>query len=922
MRWTALVALLLAAAARAGDLPHVALFYGAAAPLAELRAFDIVVVDPDHGYDPRAYNSASSELFAYVSLGEAHPSRSWFASIPPAWKAGANTAWGSVVIDQARAEWAEFVAERIVAPLWARGYRGLFLDTLDSYRLARGTDPAAQQQGLVRLIRELRRRFPGLRLIANRGFELLPQIRDELAAVAAESLFRGWDAAAGHYVEVPAKDREWLLEQLRQVRAEHGLPAIAIDYVDPRERDLARTTADRIAALGIVPWVADGGLNTLGVGRREAMPRRVLVLYDGREARAINYTNAHRYVAMPLNHLGYVPEYADVNQPLPQAALAPRYAGIVTWFTGGLLPGPGAATVKWLRRQIEAGLRVAVFGDLGFAATDTNLAALGLRLSEKGAAGRLKVAARDPIVGLEAEPVPDRRNLVPLRLSGAADRSLLVLEDAAGQRFDAAAITGWGGFVLDPFAVVEPPGTDDQARWVVDPFVFLERALRLPAMPVPDVTTENGRRLLLAHIDGDGFPSRAELPGAPLAAEVLLREVLGKYRVPHTVSVIEAEIAPDGLHPELAAQMEDLARRMFALPHVEVASHTYSHPFHWDKAEAGADPDDPDAYYALRVPDYTVAIEREIVGSLDYVRRRLAPSGKPVEVLLWSGDAAPGERSLRTAQAAGALNMNGGNTVIIRSNPSLTAVSALGIEKGGVFQTYAPMMNENVYTNLWRGPFYGYERAIETMELTEKPRRLKPIDIYYHTYSASKRASLKALHKVYGWALAQPVHPVFGSEYIRKALDFNRIAVARDRASGAWIVRGDGALRTLRVPGALGVPDIGGSTAVAGYSPAAGGERYVHLAAGSAELRLRPAGAPQPHLAEANGRIADWQSRPGGWRLGLRAQVPLEFALGAVDGCSVTADGRPLPAGRRSGDLTHYRLPHAAQALQVSCGQP
>lgn len=920
MRWTALLALLLAAAVQAGD-PHVAFHYGRDAPLSELRAFDIVVVDPDHGHDPRAYDSAASELFAYVSVGEAHPSRNWFADIPQDWKLGSNTAWGSVVIDQSRAAWTDFLARRVVAPLWEKGYRGLFLDTLDSYRLAPGADPAAQQQGLVRSIRELRRRFPGLRLIANRGFELLPEVRGELMAVAAESLFRGWDAAARRYLEVPAKDREWLLERLREVREVHGLAPIAIDYVDPADRALTRATADRIAALGIVPWVADGDLGTLGMGRREVMPRRVLVLYDGREAKALNYTNAHRYVAMPLNHLGYVPEYADVNQPLPAQPLAPRYAGIVAWFTGGLLPGPAAATAQWLRGQIASGMKLALLGDLGFAATAANLRPLGLTLHDAAAGGRLSVAGRDPMIGLEIEPLPDRRALVPLRLAGPG-RSLVALADATGRRFDAAAITEWGGYVLDPFVLVEPPGTDGQGRWVVDPFAFLVQALRLPAMPVPDTTTENGRRLLTAHIDGDGFPSRAELPGAPLAAEVLLREVLKKYRLPHTVSVIEAEVAPDGLHPEIAPQLEALARQMFALPHVEVASHTYSHPFHWDQAELRADPDDPDAYYALRVPGYAIDVEREIVGAADYIRRRLAPPDKPVRVLLWTGDAAPGEASLRIADGAGLLNMNGGNTVITRSNPSLSAVAPLGIEKGGRFQTYAPIMNENVYTNLWRGPFYGYERAIETLEMTGSPRRLKPAGIYYHTYSASKRASLKALHKVYGWALAQPLHPVFASEYIRKALDFDRIVIARERDSGAWIVRGAGELRTLRAPAELGLPDLGRSSAVAGHAPAPGGERYLHLAGAFPRLTFAATAPRQPYLAQANGRLADWQPAPDGWRATLKAHVPLEFAIGALGQCALLADGRRLAPARREGDLSHYRLAHAAQALQVSCGQP
>ena len=47
---------------------------------------------------------------------------------------------------------------------------------------------------------------------------------------------------------------------------------------------------------------------------------------------------------------------------------------------------------------------------------------------------------------------------------------------------------------------------------MLDPFRFLQAALRLPPMPAPDVTTDNGRRSLLIHVDGDGFASRAEIP--------------------------------------------------------------------------------------------------------------------------------------------------------------------------------------------------------------------------------------------------------------------------------------------------------------------------------------------------------------------------------------------------------------------------
>lgn len=894
--------------------PSVALYYAADAPLNELKAFDIVIVEADHGYDPQRYRKPYSELYAYVAIGEVQPSRPYAPLIPAERLLAANAGWGSQVVDLSWAEWPQFVAERVVAPLWEKGYRGFFLDTLDSYRLAVTFDETAQQRGLVAVIETLHRRFPGIRLILNRGFEVVPKVRDKVQMVAAESLFRGWNAAAGRYVEVAASDRDWLLGQLRRVRDEQGIPVLAIDYVAAHDRELARTTAERIKALGIVPWVADGALGSLGIGQVEVMPRRILAFYDGRVEPTPRYSDEHRYLEMPLNHLGYVVDYADVNAPLPPDLSAGRYAGVVSWLDS---PPPAAGLfASWLKRQMRNGIPLALFGGLGGLPMDLAATTFaGLRTTRPATGTTLRIVQQDPMLGFEAPPAPDRRALQPLRFDGRAGRSLLELADGSGERFTAAALTPWGGYVLDPFVVNRIPGTD-QAQWIIDPFAFLQAALRLPAMPVPDLTTENGRRLLLSHIDGDGFPSRAELAGSPLAGKVLLDEILSRYRIPVAVSVIEGEVAPHGLHPKDSTEMEAIARRIFRLPHVEIASHSYSHPFRWNaRVRHGVFRDaDADEAYHLELPGYKFDLEREIVGSMNYIRDRLAPEGKPVRIMLWTGDTAPDEEALRIADEAGLLNMNGGETIVTRSNRSLTGIGPVGIRIGQRQQVFAPISNENLFTNLWRGPFYGFQRVIETFEMTDKPRRLKPIGIYYHTYSASKRASLLALHKIYQWAQAQPAFPLFASEYIRKANDYYTVTIARD--GDAWLVRGDGELRNLRLPAGFGPVDISHSDGVAGIAKGSEGH-YVHLHGPAATLRF--GGNDRPYLADANARLANWQASDELIRFSLAGHQPLAFSLANASRCRVAANGRPLTPLRAADNTVHYRFDHAAATIEARC---
>ncbi|MEF8723883.1 MAG: bifunctional glycoside hydrolase 114/ polysaccharide deacetylase family protein [Candidatus Accumulibacter phosphatis] len=894
--------------------PSVALHYGADAPLEELKAFDIVVVEADHGFDPQRYKKPYSELYAYIAIGEVQPSRAYAAAIPAKHLLTTNTDWGSKVIDLSWPELPTFVAEAIVGPLWEKGYRGFFLDTLDSYRLASGIDEAAQQKGLIAVIDTLHQRFPGIRLILNRGFEIVPAVRDKISMVAAESLFRGWNAAARRYVEVPASDREWLLGQLRRVRDEFGVPVLAIDYLPPQARGQMRETAARIRALGIEPWVTDGQVSTLGIGRREIVPRRILMLYDGSPGELLIHHPALRFGAMPIQHMGYAIDFHDLRKPLPAGPLAARYAGIVSWAEAPLAHGRQVA--DWLQKQIEQGLRVAIFGSFPFAAEGRLAQRLGLKsVAGSGTAGRLTVLSQDAMIGFEAAPQADRRQLTPLQLADSQGRSLLQLADARGQTFDAAALTRWGGYVLDPFAAIDLPNTE-QSRWIIDPFAFLQQALALPALPLPDTTTENGRRLMFIHIDGDGYPSRAALPGTPLAGEALLTQVLQRYRLPTTMSVIEGEVAPGGLYPALSAEMEAIARRTFALPYIEIASHSLSHPFDWNRAEQVAPKGKDEESYHLEIPGYTMNLEREIVGSVDYIRKNLAPPGKAVQIMLWSGDAAPQAQALRIAENAGLLNMNGGNTIITRSFPSLTAVSPLGYALDGIFQTFAPVMNENVYTNLWRGPFYGFERVIETFQMTESPRRLKPIDIYYHTFSASKRASLNALYKVYDWSLAQSPNLIHASDFIRKALDFETMVLARDE--GGWRIRGNGELRTLRAPLSMGYPDRAASGGVAGYRAGEEGN-YIHLASGDTWLRFAASQSGAVYLADANARLTDWQPQGAGLRFALKGHQAIEFSLANASHCSVLANGRPLRPRKSSGGVQSFRVGDAAATIETRC---
>ena len=898
-----------------------------------LQAFDVAVVEPDSGFDPRKVKTPHTEWFAYVSVGEVLPGRSYFSVIPPGWLVGNNDAWHARVIDQAADGWPAFYVDKVIAPLWERGYRGFFLDTLDSYQLVAKTDVerARQEAGMVRVIQAIKVRYPDAKLLFNRGFEILPQVHALAYGVVFESLFRGWDQAKNSYTEVSQNDRDWLLNQARIVRAQYRLPVIAIDYCPPAERQCQRETARKIRAQGITPYVTDPALQTVGVGQLEVLPRRVLVVQESRPEVTIDDSEGVRFMSMPLNYLGYRVEFAETRGPLP-AITADRYAGVVVWANGNFTQNPGRF-YAWVGKLIAQGVPVAFMNGFGAPVGGSLSRMLGLTLGAGRASGAMQILSQDGMMGFEQLVMPDRSDAVPVQVPDgvAPTRSLLRLRSGT-LTFDAAAITPWGGYVTAP---VYTSSANGQNRWGVQPLDFLREALRLPPMPVPDTTTENGRRLLTIHVDGDGFASKAEMPGGGYAGEVLLREIFDRYRLPMTMSVVEGEVSKAGMYPKLSPELEPIARKIFAQPYVEVASHTYSHPFDWARTVPGQQSNakfTEGEDYHLAIPGYQLDLNREIGGSIDYINRVLSPN-KPVKMLLWSGDCQAPPEALKLTDAAGVLNMNGGDTLITRSNPSWTAIAPLGVHKAdGTFQVFATNQNENVYTNLWHGPFYGYERVIETWEMTDRPYRFKPVNIYYHSYSGTKVASLKALRKAYDYALTQNLLPVHSTDYVRKVLDWQGMAVARelgdaangDAVNGAWVVRGDGNLRNLRWT-SVGAPDVATARGVTGSSQAPGAGVYVHMDGGNARFSMtQEAARTVPELPEANGAVLDWRRVGNTTRFSFAGYHQPFFRLANADRCSVAIDGKPVSGVRESNSLRFntpaVQDPTHVQQVEVRCG--
>ncbi|CAG2127969.1 hypothetical protein [Cupriavidus plantarum] len=873
--------LLAASMARGSEAPleQSVAFYAGTAPPSELKAFDTVVVPPDTPLPARAPGARQ-----------------------PLWAAWLRDP--AVVPATDDPQTATAYVEDIVAPLWQKGFRGFYLD-----------QPVTEQKAgppmpLVALIHAIHLRYPEAKLLVRDDSGVVEQTRSELFAVVM-SRSQGTEARA----------------RAAELRRDTSLMVVMTDACPAAARGCMRDSALRMLRDGVVPYVADPDFLSVGIGRVEVMPRRILIVQNRASNVSIDSSKGVRYLSMPLNYLGYRVEFAEASGPLPDIG-ADRYAGVVLWFDGPL-EANAPNLYRWVQQNIGRNIPIAIFNDFGVDMRGQPGRILGLRKGRTTSNDKLETVSQDPMMGFEVPVTHDNRIFDPIQ-AGPGSEPLLRVRGSAGT-YDPVAITPWGGYVLRPYAVLHDFRELDNDRWVVQPIAFLQRALRLPYMPVPDTTSENGRRLLTVHVDGDGFASRAEMPGGGFAGEVLLREIFDRYRLPVTMSIIEGELSADGMYPQLSPALEPIARQIFARPYVEIASHTYSHPFFWRRTVSPPRAGEDTTPYHLPIPGYRLSLEREINGTIDYINTRLAPPNKKVRLVLWPGDTQIPVEVLRMTNRANVMNLNGGDTIITRSNDSWTAIGPLGVWKtDDTFQVFAPNQNENIYTNLWKGPYYGFRRVKETFELTEHPLRFKPINIYFHSYSGTKVASLKALKEVFDYALSQPTLPLHSTDYIARVMDAQDLVIAHTVAdtdgTRHWIVRGGGAVRNLRWDGP-GRVNLGAAHGAYGVSAAPGGGTYVFTDGQDIGFSTssQPDGSLVPYVAEANAVVGNWTTDGTGVSFDFAGYRRPWVKLRGARGCAVTLNhvaqkrsATPDDMVLISGDPT-FDLRSAPQHVEVRC---
>ena len=636
----------------------------------------------------------------------------------------------------------------------------------------------------------------------------------------------------------------------------------------------------------------------------EPFQRQVLGIYNSAEGKTLIDNPLRTDVEMVLHYLGLKLDYHDIAQDLPSPEQMQNYRGIIIWLDADRLSN-AAVYWTWLKEQLKDKKRVVLLNGTGPRIDDATgrllplslinqtLGLMGLEIGEgfSGLPLDIELVYKHPEM-VEFERRLEHELTLFSEMHSLWPQNEVFLQmrmKSTGARSDAVVLTPNGGLALEGYVRYWDPGTHKR-QWRLNPFAFLSKALGVEDTPRPDCTTLNGARIYYSHIDGDGLVNLSLIDRKSLSGEIIYEQILKAHpALPFTVSVIVAEVEKATRGSDTSIE---LARRIFRLPNVEAASHTYSHPLIWNTDLVSVQYTSEyieeikelvyngQALLPWNIPGYRFSSEKETIRSCRFITENLLPPDKDCRLLLWSGNCLPDEKSLAACAKGGLLNMNGGDSRFDAEYPSYITVAPLYRRIGPYYQIHSSNSNENTYTGLWTGPYGGFRNVIQTFENTESPRRVLPINVYYHFYSGERQASLFALEKVYDWVLTrkEEIFPVFSSRYIEVVQGFISTRIER-LGRRSWRLSDNGACQTIRFDHCALYPDLEQSTGILGFRHYQN-SLYIFLdEAQECVLSLKHMPPTHIYLARATADVRDLRFREDG---GLR------FRSAALDEANYT----------------------------------
>lgn len=244
-------------------------YYGNTLPASAFEPFDVIVFDSDSHPPIKPLLQNGKTVLGYLSLGEAEKYRSYYKSLhkqklllhkSALWK-------NHTVVDVRKPAWAMMVVDELIPPILAQGFDGIMIDTLDSAIEPEITSPEkfpGMKQGAIDMIKLIRARYPTIKIMVNRGLDILPDIATDIDMVMAESIYTDWVKNPKKPQLVRVKEYQEYLAMIAKGRdMSPTLKIYSLDYWNMKDTQGVKNIYGKQREQGFVPYVSTKELQAI-----------------------------------------------------------------------------------------------------------------------------------------------------------------------------------------------------------------------------------------------------------------------------------------------------------------------------------------------------------------------------------------------------------------------------------------------------------------------------------------------------------------------------------------------------------------------------------------------------------------------------------------------------------------------------------
>ena len=251
-------------------------YYGADA-IADMSDFNIAIIESrSHTKkEIELLKKAGAWVVGYVTIGEDDKLEkrdgkgpggyaSFYMDIDNDGQPDKNINWNSYYVNAGNKLWQDIIINERVKAVLDKGCDGIFMDTVDTVEIYQNT-----KKGMIDLIANIRKKYPDIKIVQNRGFSVIADTAPYIDSVMYEdfSIDYDWEndtyskADEGKLVStgifaVTLNKIRYKFKDGKPTLKKPQFTVVALDYANPDQKELIQFCYDRAWEYDFVPYVS------------------------------------------------------------------------------------------------------------------------------------------------------------------------------------------------------------------------------------------------------------------------------------------------------------------------------------------------------------------------------------------------------------------------------------------------------------------------------------------------------------------------------------------------------------------------------------------------------------------------------------------------------------------------------------------